>query len=440
MHPQIKPLTDTDHLDAYRLVAGLDWADNKHDVCLLDLEKKSTKQFTVTHKPDDLCDFIASLRSASGNARIAIVIEQRRGSLINFLIGFEDVDIFPVDASKLASFREAIYPSGRKSDIVDSKLIVEYFVKHGHHLGTPWKPDTPEVRELGFLNEDRRTVVDERTKCVLRLGATLKQYYPLALELFDNLSTHLACHFLKKWPTFESLQRATEATLRQFFYAHNSRSSKKIEQRLKAIKEARPLTTDLAVINALSRRVTHLVKEILAKNFAILAYDKRIKELYKSHEDAKIYASLPGAGEVLEPRLLMVFGTDRERFPEAQNVTEYAGVAPVTKSSGESKKTKRKLLQVRFRYGAPKFQRQSLVEFAACSVQYCPWAKAYYELKSNEGHGRNTILRGLALKWTRVIFRCWQNRETYDEERYVQALKKSGSPVWSKMQQLGLAA
>ena len=38
-------------------------------------------------------------------------------------------------------------------------------------------------------------------------------------------------------------------------------------------------------------------------------------------------------------------------------------------------------------------------------------------------------MRALAYKWQRVIWRCWQDRTLYREERYEAALKKNGSPL-----------
>lgn len=434
-------LKEAPQLHGYGYIVGIDWADSKHDICLVDLRSQTSEQFVLKHQVADLSAFVERLRSKSQEGgRVAVVIDQKRGALINFLLDLEFIDIFPLHTNKLDLFRQAIYPSGRKNDVIDSELFVEYFLKHGHHLGDPLKLDKAEVRELGFLLEDRRSIVDERTKCVQQIGAALKQYYPLALELFDDLSSSMACRFLEKWPTFESLKRARETTLRNFFYGNNSRSTKKIEERIQAIKEAQSLTSDPAVINASSRKVSRLAKEILTKNPDILAYNKRIKELYKMQEEAKIFESLPGAGEVMEPRLMAVFGTDRERFETAQNVTEYTGVAPVTRESGFSRKSQRKTRVVNFRIGAPKFLRQSLVEYAGSSVQYCPWAKAYYAMKQDQGQKRQTILRGLAIKWVRVIFECWKRNQPYSEERYIEALKRSGSPICAQMEKMGIQA
>ncbi len=42
-------------------------------------------------------------------------------------------------------------------------------------------------------------------------------------------------------------------------------------------------------------------------------------------------------------------------------------------------------------------------------------------------------MRALAFKWLRILYRCWQTRTPYDESTYLNALKKRGSPLLSKL-------
>jgi len=56
-------------------------------------------------------------------------------------------------------------------------------------------------------------------------------------------------------------------------------------------------------------------------------------------------------------------------------------------------------------------------------------AKAYYHQQKAKGHRHQSILRSLAYKWQRILFRCWQNNEIYDEKHYLAALKKRSSPL-----------
>jgi hypothetical protein len=134
----------------------------------------------------------------------------------------------------------------------------------------------------------------------------------------------------------------------------------------------------------------------------------------------------------MAPRLLSALGSRRERFQAASEVQEYSGIAPVTKRSGQQ-------WQTTWRWGAPKFVRQSFHEFARLSIHRSAWARAYYELQRDRGKSRHAAIRALAFKWIRIIYRCWKERTAYDEARYVQALLERGSPLARRLTQLAAA-
>jgi hypothetical protein len=76
------------------------------------------------------------------------------------------------------------------------------------------------------------------------------------------------------------------------------------------------------------------------------------------------------------------------------------------------------------------------VEWAALSIPHCYWAKAYYEQQRAGGSTHQEALRALAFKWIRIVYRCWQNRTPYDEARYLNTLKRHGSPLLAGAQKL----
>ena len=106
----------------------------------------------------------------------------------------------------------------------------------------------------------------------------------------------------------------------------------------------------------------------------------KIEEVFASHEDAFIFASLPGAGAVLSARLLAALGSDRERFATSEAVQQYSGIAPIIKQSGNTRLVQR-------RFAKPKFVHQSFVEYADQSLKHCTWAKAFYRSQRAKGKG-----------------------------------------------------
>jgi hypothetical protein len=50
---------------------------------------------------------------------------------------------------------------------------------------------------------------------------------------------------------------------------------------------------------------------------------------------------------------------------------------------------------------------------------------------ASAGKDHRAAVRALAFKWIRIVFRCWQERVAYDENRYLAALAKRGSSLTS---------
>jgi transposase len=87
----------------------------------------------------------------------------------------------------------------------------------------------------------------------------------------------------------------------------------------------------------------------------IESLDKVIKQAYKAQQDKPIFDSLPGAGPQLAPRLLVAFGSNRNRYDDASELQKHAGIAPVIERSG-------KKMWTHWRYSCPTFLRQTFVE------------------------------------------------------------------------------
>ena len=408
--------------EEYAALIGLDWAAEKHDVCLWDAATGKSRHRVIEHTPEALAEWLAELQASYPGRRLAVCLEQSRGALMYALMDHAFLDLYPINPVTLARYREAFAPSRAKDDPGDARLLAEILRLHRDKLAV-WKPDDEQTRTLGFLNEERRKAVNLRTKLVLRLQAALKLYFPQALAwLGADLGTPMACDWLLKWPTLEAAQRSRPQTVRAFFYAHNCRSAAHVESVLAALPAAKPLTTDAAVLAVQPLTVQMLAKQLRLLHGAIVAYERQIAARFRPHPDAFLFENLPGAGPALAPRLLTAFGTDRSRHPTAQDMQAYAGIAPVIERSGKSCWT-------HWRWNCPKFLRQTFHEFAKNSIPYSAWARAYYEQQKQRGKGHNAAIRSLAFKWIRIIHRCWQTRTPYDEGLYLQALAQRGSPL-----------
>ncbi len=403
-------------------VIGIDWADRHHDISLQECTTTRVEHRRIAHSPEALTEWIAELRRRFAGRPVGIAVETSRGPLIHALLEHECVVLYPINPRSLRRFRETFTPSGAKDDPPDADLLRELLVKHRDRLRR-WVPDDPETRALRRLATSRRQLIDQRTKLTQQLIAALKEYFPQALVWAGtNLASRLACAFLLRWPTLEAVQRARVATVRKFYHAHHCRRREAIERRLRAIPHATPLTRDPAIVQSSVLLVQALARQLQTLAASLQRFEREIAHRFAAHDDAALFAALPGCGPSLAPRLVVTFGTDRTRFPTAADVQRLAGIAPVTERSGQR-------CTVHWRWAAPTFLRQTLHEFAHHSIRYSVWARAYYALQRRRGKAHHAAVRALAFKWIRVLWRCWQDRTPYDEARYLRALLQRGSPL-----------
>jgi transposase len=370
-------------VEQFAAFVAIDWADQKHAFSLLPAGQKSKETGTLEQKPETIGAWVSKLRERFGGRPLAVAVEQSRGALIHALLAYDFLVVFPIHPTTVAKFREAFKFSGAKSDPLDTDQILEILTKLLELLKA-LKPDTETTRLLGRLVEDRRKTVDLRTTHVQGLQASLKEYFPQALEILNsNVSSRLARDFLNKWPDFEAFQQAKPATVKRFFYGHNVRSPAVIERVLEIARTGKPLTTDPALVQS-GVRLSQMHAEVIQTfNPIIEQYEQQIQKLFEGHEEVKLFQGLPGAGSALAPRLLVAFGTDRSRYEAAANLQSFCGIAPVTRSSGRTR-------VVYARCACPKFLRQTFHEFARLSVISCQWARNYLDYYTGKGKKYHT--------------------------------------------------
>ena len=310
----------------------------------------------------------ASLRQRFDGRPIAVCLEQARGALIYMLSKYAHLVLFPVHPTTAARYRETFCTSGAKDDPNDTASLLDLLLRHRERL-RQLQPDTVETRMLQFLVEERRRTVNEKTRQGNRLTGLFETVFP------------------------DAIYAAVSAT------------------------------NDAAVLEVDTLTARGLVAVLRTLRDTIARLDRRIEQLVATHPEGALFASLPGAGPVLVPRLIVAFGTRRERYDSAYEVQSYSGIAPVKVASGKTS-------WVHFRRSCPKFLRQTFHEFALHSIGQSEWAKSYYDhLREDEKKTHHAAVRSLAYKWIRIIFRCWQDGKPYDEEVYLNSLRRRGSQL-----------
>jgi transposase len=407
--------------DDFAALIGIDWADKKHDICEQPAGEHAHTLTVISSQPEAIHAWAMALKQRYPEQLVAVCCELKKGPLVFALSKYNHIVLFPVNPATVAKYRKAFAHSGAKDDPGDAHIQADLLMHHMDKLRA-LVPESADIRALAQLTQYRRKLVQDRVNLTNRLTATLKNYYPQVLDWFNEKDTHIFCDFLVKWPSLTVAQRARKHTLLQFFASHNARYSQVNENRLCAIKQAMALTNDAGVIEPNQLLVELLVPQLKHLLKAIERLDREIKQRYCKLSDRKLFDSLPGAGPVMAPRLLVAFGTNRDRYQTASEIQKYAGVAPVIEQSGKYSWT-------HWRYSCPKFLRQTFIEWAGESIRFSFWAKAYYQQQKTKGKPHQTIIRSLAFKWIRIVFVCWKTKSLYDESTYLAALKKRNSPL-----------
>src|SRR5882672_344481 len=398
---------------------GLDWGDQNHAFALRD-RSGHCEDGTFEHSAENLHQWLEELAGRYGSRPVALAIEASRGAVIHALLQYPWVTIYPINPVTSARYRSAFTPSGAKDDVPDAKVLLELVHLHTAKL-RPLEPQDSATVQLTALVEARRGIVDRRTAVTNQLSSLLKSYYPQALQLLGELNTELAVGFLGRWPDLISLKAAKPRTIKQFYYHHQVRSTQLVDERLALIAKARPLTTEEARVRVAVLQLRQLLDQLEVFQKHIPLYDAQIKAAFAAHPEAALFRDLPGAGPQLAPRLCVAFGTIRSLQVDSASMQKLVGVAPVREKSGNQ-------LWTHWRWQAPVFLRQTFVEWAGQTVRYSVWAKIYYERMIKKGKKHAVILRALAFKWIRVLWRCWQDRQPYDEARYLKQLAHRKSP------------
>ncbi len=403
-----------------QLLVGIDWSQKHYDAFILAPNGATLTEFRIKRTAAALQRLqkkIAAFDVPAANCLVGI--ETAHDILVDFLWSCH-YQVYVIAPSVVNGSRGRFGSSGAHTDRTDARLIAD-LLRTDRPRFTPWRPDSPLLMQikvrLGQIDNLTKTIIQHNN----RLKAILLRAYPQPLQTFRKLSSLLTLHFLIAYPAPAELECLTRREFAAFCGEHNCNRPQWIRKWYEALKKPLP-QADPAVTKAYKAEIVFLARVMLMllreKQRAI----KAVQLLSMQHPDYAVFASLPGAGKLLQPKLLVMFGEDRDRFPEPQSIRQLAGTCPVTKQSGKKR-------QVVFRNACNHAHRNTMQQFAVASIQYADWAFAYYEAARRRGHSKNSALRRLANRWLGIIWKLWQTQERYDEAYHLKQIHKQRRPV-----------
>jgi transposase len=389
--------------------AGIDWADTHHDALVLDEQGHQRGSVHVDHTPEGLAKLNTLLESITGpdqKEQMACIIETTHGLLIAYLLE-AGWPVYPVNPRTVDRRRSA---SGAKTDTIDAYLLAKTGRADPSRLRR-LTPDSEVVQELKALTRDQDALIQMQTRLVNQLTATLKAYYPVALQLFAKVQQHSTLIFLRTYPTPQAAMGASVEQITEVLKQAGHTKAEKVAPEIFETLQQPQLTANAITTRTKSRLMVALVSQLLPLVEQIAAYDKEIKHLFLSHEDSVVFRSLPRAGKRLAPRLLAEIGDDCTRYADATSLQALGGTSPVLFQSGNYAKAHRRL-------GCVKPLRNALHQFAWQSSQQEGWASDYYQRKRAEGKSHTVAVRARSFVWARIIFAILSTHELYDSATF----------------------
>ncbi|MGD2162568.1 MAG: transposase [Anaerolineales bacterium] len=389
-----------------KVYIGIDWSEAKHDVLLLNEAGAAIAQMTIPHGLEGFEQLEHTRQRLGLDLNSCIVgLETAHNLIIDFLWSRGYSRIYVVPPTTIKGNRSRFRHSRARSDASDAMVIADCLRTDQGRL-QPWKPDQPLTRHIRAKVSLINCLTKEIVRLSNRLRSVLLRYYPAALNVFSSWPTQIGLSLIQSYPTPQEAQALTPTQFCAFTREHHYPQGRVAAcfARLQADYPEASASTVASFQDEAILLASFLQRTLKAKSRSL----RDLGRLFSEHPDAPIFASLPGAGDLLAPALLGKFGDDRERFPSPASVQALAGTCPVTDSSG-----KRRI--IRFRRACDREFRYIAQQWARASLERSVWANAYFQTVYGRCQSINQAYRCLANRWLAILWKLWQSHELYDE-------------------------
>jgi transposase len=396
-------------MDAF---CGIDWAEDHHDVALVDREGKLAARCRISDDAAGLARLLELLAEHGDSAGdpVPVAIETPRGLLVACLRASRQV--YPVNPMAVARYRDRHSVAGRKSDHGDA-VVLASVLRTDMHAHRPLPADSELAQAIAVLARAQQDAVWERTHAHNKLRSHLREYYPGFLKALAGTSGGImrpeARAVLAAAPTPAAAARLTLAQLRALLRkAGRSRGIDAEAERLREAFRQEQMRQLPLVEDAMGRQSLALLRQLDAACAAASDLESAAIESFNQHPDAGIITSFPGLGPLTGARVLAEIGDDRSRFTDAKGLKAYAGAAPVTRASGKTRSvTYRKVKNNRLAAAG--------YLWAFSSLRASPGARAHYDRRKDAGDRHAAAQRNLFSRLLGCLYHCLATGQHYDE-------------------------
>jgi transposase len=337
---------------------------------------------------------------------VAVGIETDRGPWVAALIA-AGYTVYAVNPLQAARYRERHSVSGAKSDAADAHILADMVRTDAHQL-RPVAGDSPDAEAVKVVARAHKTLIWERTRHTQRLRHSLREYFPAALEAFEDLDAADTLELLGKAPDPTSAAKLTLGQIRAALKRARRRDIDAKATRIQAVLRGEQLGRAAVITTAYAVTTRSAVVVLATLDEQVKILEKQVDAHFGRHPDAEIILSQPGIGVVLGARVLAEFGDAPGRYADAKARKNYAATSPITRASG-----KKKVVLARFVHNDRLVD--ALMSQAFSSLQASPGARAYYDQLRAREVGHPAALRQLANRLVGILHGCLKTRTLYNE-------------------------
>ena len=390
------------------IFVGDDWAEAHHDVHVMD----ETGRLLVRRRLREGLEGVRSFHDLIGchvddASEVVIGIETDRGLWVQTLIaaGYQIYAINPLAASR---YRDRHTVSGAKSDPADAKMLAD-LVRTDRHNHRSVAGDSNLVEGVKVLARAHQNLIWVRNRHTNRLRSGLREYYPQALEAFDDLGHCDALAVLGRAPTPGQGRRLNRsqivAALKRGGRQRNLETRAEIIQTALGADQLETSDPVVAAYAATTKAATTIIGEL---NRQIIQLETELDDHFEQHPDADIVRSLPGLAVILGARVLGEFGDDPERYASPKSRKNYAGTSPITRTSGIRR-------TVHARYVRNRRLADAIDQWAFCSISQSEGCRSFYDQRREKGDLHHQALRALGNRLVGILHGCLKHRTHYNE-------------------------
>ncbi|MBB5785899.1 IS110 family transposase [Jiangella mangrovi] len=390
------------------IFVGDDWAEDHHDVHVMD---EGGTRLASRRLPEGLAgigglhELIAGYADEPGDVVIGIEID--RGLWVDALTA-AGYQVYAINPLAVTRYRDRHHVSGAKSDAGDAKLLAD-LVRTDRHNHRPVAGDTGQAEAIKVLARTHQSLIWARNKHTNALRSALREYYPAALQAFDDLHDRDALAVLGRAPAPADGARLTIGAIRSALkHAGRRRNLDQRAAQIQAALRTEQLTAPGPVTAAFAATTRATAGIIVELNRQISELETQLNDHFEQHPDADIYLSLPGLGDVLGARVLGEFGDDPDRYTTAKSRKNYAGTSPLTIASGKKRAVLARHVRNRRLYDA-------IDQWAFCSLSASPGCRAFYDQHRAAGDLHHQALRALGNRLVGILHGCLRHHTHYNE-------------------------